>query len=117
MFLTLVVLILANAKYALFIFANFSNTQGFFLMNGGQTILYLMLIVDNTIWNLWLLMGYINAGVIVLKSPFYGPFFFENTYEQEPKLYNQSTVRQLSGIHSKLTRSINLNDNNTTLDM
>ena len=61
--------------------------------------------------------GIHNAGVIVLKSPFYGPFFFEKTYEQEPKLHNQSTVRQLSGIHSKLTRSINLNDNNTNLDM
>ena len=114
MFLTLVVLILANAKYALFIFANFSNTQGFFFDESRSN--YLMLIVDYTIWNLWLLMGYINAGVIVLKSPFYGPFFFENTYEQEPKLHNQSTVRQLSGIHSKLTRSINLNDNNTNLD-
>ena len=63
------------------------------------------------------LMGYINAGVIVLKRPFYGLYLFENTYEQEPKLHNQSTVRQLSGIHSKLTRSINLNDNNTNLDM
>ena len=114
MFLTLVVLILANAKYALFIFANFSNTHSFFDESRSN---YLMLIVDYTIWNLWLLMGYINAGVIVLKSPFYGPFFFENTYEQEPKLHNPSTVRQLSGIHSKLTRSINLNDNNAKLDM
>ena len=34
-----------------------------------------------------------NAEVLVLKSPFYGLYLFENTYEQEPKLHNQSIVR------------------------